>query len=408
MFYSHIIDEHLSKSTSAYEKGLALELKLLEIFKKANYNVIHNVKKVGRSGAEHQIDLLAEYKCPLHTSQIIIEAKSYQSPVDKDRIMKLIQIVNDIGADHGIIITTSYFTPDAIITAKGNNIDLWDRNILTKYVGEIVLTGTEKGLTKEIQVKEKTAQPLISIQDAEKIENEFLEKRAKGGFLGSGKIIEKLNKISLGYYPYYEIELQATVNEVEKTGLMSKRTVNKIVSNKICVNALSGDIVNVDETGISSPYSILKLLNEEEITLFKAIRNKRNYEARAFLYLGLSEAKIKKILHSLVAKGALSTLQGKRGITLFSPKFLFPQDIRDFTSISGILKMQEISKTEATFISPKIEASAIMKRVDSYWNAKSKSISLLYYPYYIVELISQDNSMRHDRIDALNGTLKEM
>jgi hypothetical protein len=398
----------LSQTPSTYEKGLALELKLLELFKNANYNVIHNAKKVGKSGAEHQIDILAEYRCPLHTSQVVVEAKSYDSPINKDRIMKLIQIVNDIGADHGIIVTTSYFTPDAMMTAKGNNVELWDRERLLKSIGEIEITATEKGLPKEILLKERTVQPLITIQEAETIEKNILERRAKGGFLGKGKIIEKLNTISLGYFPYYEIELQASVTEVEKTGLMSKRTVKKFVSNKICVDALNGDVVNVDETGISSPYSVLKSLNEEEIVIFKSINKKGNYEARNFLHLGYSEGKIRKILHSLVSKGALTTSRGKKGLTLFQSKILFPQDLRLLKSISAVLKMQELSKTDAEFISPKIEASDILKRVEFYWDAKGKTIDLLYYPYYVVDLITQDSSKRVDIIDAINGTLKEI
>ena len=97
----------MAKNLTTYEKGLAFELKLTELFKKMGYDVIHNVKKVGRSGAEHQIDVWVEYRCPLHTSKVIIEAKSYDKPIDKDRIMKLVQIVDDLGADRGIIVTTS-------------------------------------------------------------------------------------------------------------------------------------------------------------------------------------------------------------------------------------------------------------------------------------------------------------
>lgn len=159
-----------------------------------------------------------------------MEAKSYDSPIDKDRIMKLIQIVNDIGADHGIIVTTSYFTPEAIMTAKGTNVESWDREQLLKSIGEIELSAMEKGLSKEITVKEKTTQPKLTIQDAEKIENDILIQRAKGGFLGRGKINEKLDSITLAYFPYYEVQVQASITDVEKTGFRSTRTIQKIVT----------------------------------------------------------------------------------------------------------------------------------------------------------------------------------
>jgi HJR/Mrr/RecB family endonuclease len=122
----------MAKSLSTYEKGLAFELKLTDLFKKMGYDVIHSTKKVGRSGAEHQLDVLAEYRCPLRTSKVIIEAKSYDKPIDKDRVMKLIKIVDDLGADSGIVVTTSYFTPEAIKTAVGHNVELWNREQLAK------------------------------------------------------------------------------------------------------------------------------------------------------------------------------------------------------------------------------------------------------------------------------------
>ena len=206
----------MAKSLTTYEKGLAFELKLTELFKKMGYDVIHDIKKVGRSGAEHQIDVLAEYKCPLHTSKVIIEAKAYDLPIDKDRIMKLIQIVDDVGADRGIIVTTSYFTPEAIKTYSGHNVELWNREQLAKLLGEIEISASEKGFPTEIAVKERVVKFNLSVQDAERIEKNTIEERAKGGFLRIGKIIERLDSISLQYFPYYEAEVQASVGEMKR------------------------------------------------------------------------------------------------------------------------------------------------------------------------------------------------
>ena len=398
----------LSETPSAYEKGLALELKLVELFRKMGYDVIHNTKKVGRSGAEHQIDVLAQYRCPLHTSQVIVEAKSYDLPIDKDRIMKLIQIVDDLGADHGIIVTTSYFTPEAIKTAKGHNVELWNREQLLKFLGEIQLIAVEKGLPTEVSLKERVAQPIITIQDAERIEKNILEQRAKGGFLGKGKIIEKFNSIILQYFPYYEAEIQATVSEIEKTGWLSTRTVQKLVTVRISFDALNGDIIIVDESGVSSPYAFLKVLNEDEIRVFRAMKERIEYNLQSVVGLGFSEGKSKKILSGLVTKNALETSRGERGITIYRPKTLFPHDPRLLRSISDVLKMQEISKFDAEFIPAKIEASDIIKRIEFYWNAKVNKITVLYYPYYVCNLTTQDGSQRIDTIDAVSGKLKEL
>ena len=55
---------------SVYEKGLRLEKCISDLFSSKGYEVKHNIKLKGRSGVEHQIDVYAEYKAPLHTSRI--------------------------------------------------------------------------------------------------------------------------------------------------------------------------------------------------------------------------------------------------------------------------------------------------------------------------------------------------
>jgi len=88
---------------SGYEKGLALEEFVARIFRAKGYKVKHNFKLIGCSGVEHQIDVYAEYKAPLHTSGII-ECESYNKPVDKDIVMKLVYEVEDLGVNKGILI----------------------------------------------------------------------------------------------------------------------------------------------------------------------------------------------------------------------------------------------------------------------------------------------------------------
>ena len=398
----------LTENPSTYEKGLALELKLMELFRKMNYDVIHNTKKIGRSGAEHQIDLLAEYRCPLHTSTLVIEAKSYDSPIDKDRIMKLIQIVDDIGADRGIIITTSYFTPGAIKTSEGHNVELWNREQLVRFLGEIEIVAAEKGLPKEVSVKERVVKPVLTAQDAEKIETNALEQRAKGGFLGVGKIIERLYSITLQYFPYYEAEIQMMVDEVEKTGLLSKRTVQKLVTARLSIDASDGDIVKVNERGVSSPYPFLKRLNEDEIKVFRSMHEGAWYNMHSLVGAGFSEGKARKILSGLVNAGAVVSRRGYRGVMEYRPKVSFPRDPRFLSSISNFLKIQEVSRTDAKFVPPRIEANDIIKRIEFYWNAKVNNLSVLYYPYYVCYLKTEDGSQRTDIIDAIRGIQIEL
>ncbi|MCJ7632559.1 restriction endonuclease [Candidatus Bathyarchaeota archaeon] len=398
----------MAEKPSSYEKGLALELKLLELFRKMGYSVIHDTKRVGRSGAQHQIDVLAEYRCPLHNSTLVIEAKSYDSPIDKDRIMKLIQIVDDIGADRGIIVTTSYFTPEAIKTASGHNVELWSREQLVKLLGEVLLLGAEKGLPEEVSVKERAVKPVLTIQDAESIERSILQQRAKGGFLGAGKIVERFDSVTLQYFPFYEAEVQTTVSEVEKTGLLSKRTVQKNVNTRISIDALRGDISTVNENGICFPYPFLKRLNEDEIKVFRSMMGGAWYSSHNIVGQGFSEGKARKILSGLANAGAVESGKGARGVAIYRSKIPFPIDPRVLRSISDVFQMEDVSEADAKFISPVIKASDIIKRIESYWNAKVNNISVSYYPYYVINLKTQDGSQRTDMINAIRGNLMEL
>lgn len=181
------------------------------------------MKRKGRSGVEHQIDVLAEYQCPLHKSKLVIEAKAYKSPIDKDRIMKLIQIVDDIGATTGIIVTTSYFTFDAIRTAEKHNIELWDREHLTKILGELSLTSTDLSIIQPIDFCSRlVVKSHLTTKEVESLMKRELEERAKGGFLGVGKIIERLDSANLQYHPYYEAEIKCAIQEEEKMDGLAK------------------------------------------------------------------------------------------------------------------------------------------------------------------------------------------
>jgi hypothetical protein len=90
------------------------------------------------------------------------------------------------------------------------------------------------------------------------------------------------------------------------------------------------------------------------------------------------------------------------------PQILFPSDPRLLGNISNVFKIEEISKDEAKFSAPKMEASDVIKRIELYWNAKVNKIIILNYPYFVCRLITQDGSQRFDIVDAVSGKLREI
>lgn len=388
---------------TTYEKGLALELKLAELFKARGYEIIHNIKKIGRSGAEHQIDVLASYRSPLHTSTLVIEAKSYSSPIDKERIMKLIQIVDDIGADRGIIITTSYFTPDAIKTAEGRNIDLWNREHLTKLLGEMEVSAVQEGISEAVKAPELVVQPRLGYDQARSLITTLVEKRSKGGFLGAGKVIEQLEGISPLFYPYYEVEIELSIIEEQKTGLMSKRVVEKIVPAKVAVDALLGDIVRPEATGITYPYAYLGSLEADEIKITRAVGFDW-FDVSKIIGLGYTEGKAARLLKGLVGKGVIERKDVRPAA--YRVKVQFPSRPDWLRPISQLESTR--GKSEGVVLSPKVEPSSVIRALESYWSKVSvKGITTLRYPYYVYVLKSQDGSRRVEIVDGISGSLNE-
>lgn len=78
-------------------------------------------KRQGTSGVEHQIDVLAEQSDGQLTA---IECKYWKKKVNKDTVMKLSSIIEDLSIEKGIIVSKEGFTKDALNFAQHKNIEL--------------------------------------------------------------------------------------------------------------------------------------------------------------------------------------------------------------------------------------------------------------------------------------------
>ena len=81
-------------------------------------------KAIGKSGLSHQIDVITSHTEGTHTFETAIECKYRKEKVNKDVVMKLVQILDDTGISKGIIVSKSGFTRDGIEFAKYKNIGL--------------------------------------------------------------------------------------------------------------------------------------------------------------------------------------------------------------------------------------------------------------------------------------------
>ena len=74
--------------------------------------------------AEHEIDVYVSFLRYGIECKWIIECKLWNSRVPKEKILALKSIVEDVGADRGIIISEQGFQPGAYDAARGANITL--------------------------------------------------------------------------------------------------------------------------------------------------------------------------------------------------------------------------------------------------------------------------------------------
>lgn len=81
-------------------------------------------KVKGRSGVEHQVDVLTSHSDGIHTYKTMIECKYWEQNINKDIVMKVAEVVDDAGLNKGIIVSKHGFTPDAISYAEFKNIGL--------------------------------------------------------------------------------------------------------------------------------------------------------------------------------------------------------------------------------------------------------------------------------------------
>lgn len=81
-------------------------------------------KVIGKSGVQHQIDVLTSSSEGEKKYRTAIECKYWKKKVNKDTVMKLSKIIEDADIDKGIIVSKSGFTKDTIDFARHYNIEI--------------------------------------------------------------------------------------------------------------------------------------------------------------------------------------------------------------------------------------------------------------------------------------------
>ncbi len=111
-----------SMSPKEFEHAIA------ELLRALDYK---DVKVVGGSG-DLAIDVIARY----NNRRVVLQCKRYnERKVTSPEVQMFIgMMVTEHNADKGIYVTTSSFTKDAVMLARGHGIELWDGDRLSELL----------------------------------------------------------------------------------------------------------------------------------------------------------------------------------------------------------------------------------------------------------------------------------
>jgi Restriction endonuclease len=88
--------------------------------------VLHNQYLPGRkSGRRRQIDVLVHDRIGQYEIQIVIDCKDYKSPADVKSVEEFYGLLDDVGAQKGVLVCPAGFTATAKKRAEGLQIDLY-------------------------------------------------------------------------------------------------------------------------------------------------------------------------------------------------------------------------------------------------------------------------------------------
>ena len=88
--------------------------------------VLHDVKMVGRrTGQKRQIDVLVHERVGQYDINIIIDCKDYKKPVDVKGVEEFAGLLDDVGAQKGVLVCPVGFSDTAKTRAAGLQIDLY-------------------------------------------------------------------------------------------------------------------------------------------------------------------------------------------------------------------------------------------------------------------------------------------
>ena len=127
-----------------------LQKEVAELFRSVGCSSDEDQKVTGVRG-EHKIDVYVNFKALSVDCSWIVECKHWNSNVTKEKVLALQSIVQDVGADKGVLVAKKGFQSGAIRCAQKSNIILTNLEDLRRYIDDEIKTSGWKSLTRRTQ-----------------------------------------------------------------------------------------------------------------------------------------------------------------------------------------------------------------------------------------------------------------
>ncbi len=161
-----------------------LQTRVCNLFNTLGFSAKENVKVSGTRGT-HDLDVHAEFYDGGFRFVIVVECKHWKTRVNKEKVLVLKSILDDIGADKGIIVSTSGFQKGARRYARKTNIKLLSFTELEKKANNLVVSSIVDAIEKKCaELKEDVYRLCVDAGDGQELE----DGRYAWGFVPMGDV----------------------------------------------------------------------------------------------------------------------------------------------------------------------------------------------------------------------------
>jgi len=129
----------LPADAGATARGRALERAVADLFAAEGYAVERNAVRVGRSGARHEVDVLARRDDGLLGAHVAVECKHWRAPVDTEVVARARLLRDELGVAQVVVVAPGGWTPAAGRAADGHGVVLWGAAELGARLGRVAL-----------------------------------------------------------------------------------------------------------------------------------------------------------------------------------------------------------------------------------------------------------------------------